>query len=74
MDSLLANLNNKGVRVQEGRNGATQMVSYPGYPGFSGKVNFMSGGSLVPCVVVLLVAVIHTFIQDGCLRKWMPWQ
>lgn len=56
--------------MQEGRNGVTHMVSYPGYPGLSGKVNFMSGGSLVP-YVVLLVAVsysCHTYVYSG----WMP--
>ena len=36
--SLLANLKPKmGVRVQEGRNGVTQMVSYPGYAGLSAR-------------------------------------
>lgn len=54
--------------MQEGRNGVTQMVSYPDYPELSGKVNFMSRGSLVSYVVVLLVAVIHMFIQDGFLQ------
>lgn len=57
--------------MQEGRNGVTQMVSYPGYPWLSGKVNFLSGDSLAPCVVVLLVAVsysCHTYVYSG----WMP--
>lgn len=33
------------------------MVSYLGYPKLSERGNFMGGGSLIPYLVVLLVAV-----------------
>lgn len=42
-----------GVRVLEGRNGVAQMVSYPGYPGLSGRVNELHGWEhLSPHMVV----------------------
>lgn len=45
-----------GIRTQEGRSEVTQAVSYLSYPGLSDKATFMSGGGLIPYLVVLLAA------------------
>lgn len=38
----------------------TQVVSYLGYPGFCERGTFMSGGSLVLYLIVLLLAVFYS--------------
>ena len=66
-----------GIRVQEGRSGVIEAVSYLGFPELSERGILMGGGSLIPYLVVLLVAMSYsgdTFIQDGFLLKWMPQQ
>ena len=63
-----------GIRVPEGRSEVTQIVSYVGYRGFSERGTFMGRGSLIPDLVALCHITGATFVQDGCLLKWMPWQ
>lgn len=46
-----------GIKVHGGRSGVTRVVSYLGYPGLSGRENFMDESSLVPYRAALPVAV-----------------